>query len=202
MGVSGASGKGTRTGEMDALRSRLQKAEKGLQEVEERYALATSAALEGIYEWNLESGRLFLTDRAKEFFAFDQDDLTPAAWNARIHPDDWAGYRAAIVDHFKGRARHLEHEYRIGNADGGYRWILDRGVGVRDKAGRVTKVVGAVSDVTRRRLAEIDLRRARDQAEEALEHQTAMAEILRVMSRSPTNAQPVFDLVAQRAGKL
>ena len=112
------------------------------------------------------------------------------------------GYRAAIIGHFKGRAPHLEHEYRIVDAEGGYKWVLDRGVGVRDANDRVTKVVGALSDITRRKLAEIEVRRARDQAEEALEQQTAMSEILRVISRSPTDVQPVFDLVAQRAGKL
>jgi PAS domain S-box-containing protein len=185
-----------------APQARLRQAERRLREVEERYALATSAALEGIYEWDLAAGRLFLTERAKEFFALAGEDLTPAAWNARIHADDYSGYRAAIVDHFKGRTPHLEHEYRIADATGGYKWVLDRGVGVRNAKGRITKVVGALSDITQRKLAEIELRGARDRAEEALEQQTAMSEILRVMSRSPTDAQPVFDLVAQRAGRL
>ncbi|MEO8751498.1 MAG: GAF domain-containing protein [Casimicrobiaceae bacterium] len=37
---------------------------------------------------------------------------------------------------------------------------------------------------------------------EALQQQTATSEILRLIARSPTDTQPVFDLVAQRAGKL
>jgi len=202
MRAQGDGRKQTNTGKQTTLQARLQDAERRLREFEERYALATSAALEGIYEWDLEAGSLFLTERAKEFFALAGDDLTPAAWNERIHPDDYLGYRAAIVDHFKGRARRLEHEYRITDAEGGYKWILDRGVGVRDASGRITKVVGALSDITRRKSGEIELRRARDEATDALEQQTAIGEILRVMSRSPTNAQPVFELVAQRAGKL
>ena len=182
--------------------ARLAQAEARLHDVEERYALATSAALEGIYEWHIGAGRLILTEHAKRFFALADDRLTPAAWNDRIHPDDFLGYRAAIVRHFKGGTRHLEHEYRIRDAGGGYKWILDRGVGVRDAAGRVTRVVGALSDITERKLAEIEVRRARDRAEAALRQQNAVSEILRVMSRSPSDAQPVFDLVAQRAGNL
>ena len=140
MATQGNRGEAARTGAPDALRELLQQTERRLREVEDRYALATSAALEGIYEWDLDAGKLFLTDRAKEFFALAGDDLTPAAWNARIHPDDYPGYRAAIVDHFKRIAPRLEHEYRIADADGGYKWVLDRGVGVRSANGRVTKV--------------------------------------------------------------
>jgi PAS domain S-box-containing protein len=180
----------------------LKRVELALAESRERYALATWAATEGIYEWNLVTGSLFLSDRAKTFFGVKGDKLTPAAWNARVHRDDFPGYRAALADYFKARTPQFEHEYRSRNTAGGYSWVIDRAAAVRDAGGKVIRLVGALADVTQRKLAEIELRRARDEATEALERQTATAEILNVIARSPSEVQPVFDAIAANAMRL
>ena len=50
--------------------------------------------------------------------------------------------------------------------------------------------------------AELELRRARDDATEALERQTATADILRVISGSPTDVHPVFEAIVQSGTRL
>ena len=181
----------------------LKRVERALKESQDRYALATQAATEGIYEWNLGTGTLFLSERAKEFFAVGGKRLTPAAWNRRVHRDDFPGYRAALIAHFKNKkALHFENEYRIRGASGDYSWVVDRAVADRDGAGRVMRLIGALRDVTQRKRHELELQRARDEAAEALERQTATAEILKVIAQSPSDVQPVFDVIVDRAVQL
>ena len=180
----------------------LKRAEEALRKTEERLSLASSAATEGIYEWDLASGSLFLTDRARDFFSLPGERLTPAAWNTRVHAEDFPAYREALVAYFKGRAAQLEVEYRVADAKGGYRWVLDRGIALRGPDGRVTRLIGALTDMTQRKRAEIEVREARDRARAALADQTATAEILRVMAGSPTDVKPVFDAIAASATRL
>jgi signal transduction histidine kinase len=63
---------------------------------------------------------------------------------------------------------HYELEFRMRGKDGGYRWILSRGMVVeRDAAGRPLRAVGTHVDLTARKAMELELRAARDTAEAA-----------------------------------
>ncbi|HEY5636074.1 MAG TPA: GAF domain-containing protein [Burkholderiales bacterium] len=202
IGIRDARGKVVRmvgsTGDID----RLKRLEQALAESEARYALATRAATEGIYDWNVGTGELYLSDRAKTFFAIKGRKLTPAVWSSRIHAEDLPAYRAVMARYFKGEIQQFEHEYRIQSASGSYNWIQDRAVAERGESGRVQRLVGAITDISARKQAEIELLQAHDETAAALERQTATAEILRVISDSPTDVAPVLKAVAERAARI
>ena len=141
----------SKTEQKDLVQTRL---ERTLRETEERYALVSEAVAEGIYDWNIEQNLLFVSPRLMEIFSFTGAGLTSKDWNERVHPDDRESYRTALRDCFKQRSPKLECQYRIRAAGGNYHWVEDHGLPIRNDAGRTIRLVGAVTDVSRRRRME------------------------------------------------
>jgi diguanylate cyclase (GGDEF)-like protein/PAS domain S-box-containing protein len=149
----------TQTQQLDrALRYaiRHQDALKALAESEERYALALQGANDGLWDWDVRAERLYCNARWKAMLGYEPDELTdtPGEWLGRVHADDRAALNQALDAHLAGTSRHFESEHRVQHRDGSYRWMLARGLAVRDRTGRATRIVGSLADVTDRKEAE------------------------------------------------
>lgn len=132
------------------------KAETALRESEERYALAAAGANDGLWDWNLGSNRIFFSDRWKEMLGFSADEIGDGAeeWFSRIHPEDVQRVTAQIDAHLSGAAANFESEHRVRHFDDSYRWMLVRGLAVRDADGNAYRIAGSMTDITERKRSE------------------------------------------------
>jgi diguanylate cyclase (GGDEF)-like protein/PAS domain S-box-containing protein len=126
-----------------------------LRESEERYALSARGANDGLWVWDLRADEVYYSPRWKAMLGYKEDEIgaSPEEWLTRVHPDDVVLLRTAIDRHLRGETPHLESEYRMRCRDGSDRWMLSRGLAVRDAGGTPVRFAGSQTDVTERKLA-------------------------------------------------
>lgn len=138
--------------------SRL-KTESELARSEERYALAAEGSKDGLWDWLLDSGEIYYSDRWKGMLGFAPDEIAPDPdeWFDRVNPDDRPVLQAEIAEAQNGPEDHFEVEYRMEHRSGETRWMLGRGVAVRSEDGSVHRMAGSQTDITARKRAEEQL---------------------------------------------
>ena len=131
-------------------------AEAALQESEERYALAVRGANDGLWDWNLRTNVIYFSPRWKYMIGGDESSVSgsPDEWFKRVHPEDLERILADIAAHTEGLTPQFENQHRMLHADGSYRWMLSRGVAVRDAAGKAHRMAGSQTDITEGKLSD------------------------------------------------
>ncbi|HET7705386.1 MAG TPA: diguanylate cyclase, partial [Thermoanaerobaculia bacterium] len=126
-----------------------------LRESEERYALSARGANDGLWVWDLRKDTVYYSPRWKSMLGYLEHEIgdSPREWFTRVHPDDIAVLDAAIAMHREGTTPHLASEYRMLCRDGAYRWMLGRGLAVRDADGTPSRIAGSQTDITERKVA-------------------------------------------------
>jgi diguanylate cyclase (GGDEF)-like protein/PAS domain S-box-containing protein len=119
----------------------------------DRYAAAAQATGDGVFDWDLRSDRLWLSDAWIGLIGAEGIAGSPADWLDRVHPADRDALTAAIRAHVDEGAPRLESEHRLRDKAGAWRWVLARGRVSRDAAGKAFRLAGTVTDVTERREA-------------------------------------------------
>ncbi|WP_349367993.1 EAL domain-containing protein [Salinarimonas sp.] len=135
----------------------LERSQALLRESEERLAFALEATNDGLWDWSVETGTVWFSERWATMLGYEADEIAPhvSSWERLVHPDDMPAVEAALTANFEGRVPIYECEHRVRHKDGTWRWILDRGkVVARADDGRPLRMVGTHTDITARKEAE------------------------------------------------
>jgi len=126
------------------------RAQEALRESEERYALAAQGANDGLWDWNVLTNFVHYSPRWKAMLGCQEGEVggTPEEWFDRIHDADRERVKQEIAAHQKGLTPHFESENRMLHKDGSFRWMLSRGLAVRDASGKTLRMAGSQTDIT------------------------------------------------------
>jgi PAS domain S-box-containing protein len=147
-----------------------QQAEESLREKEEQLQLALEGSGDGFWDWNIQTGEVYLSPRYLEMLGYEADELPPElnSWDRLIHPDDKPWAMETLNAHLADSSVPYQFDYRLLTKSGEWKWIANYGkVVTRDENGAPLRMTGTHRDVSDKKLAEIQLQQAVLSAEAA-----------------------------------
>lgn len=111
----------------------------------------TASAEAGLWVMNVDTGRIWATDKLREVLHFEPDEpLSFERFLEVVHLDDREKAKATLARSLK--TRHLVSlEYRIVPSDGSVRWVVSRGRSYPATQGNPQRLMGVTVDITARK---------------------------------------------------
>jgi PAS domain S-box-containing protein len=146
----------------------LVRAQRELQESEQRLALAVRAHRIGIFDWDIQQGKVVWSEEQERVFGLAPGTFegTIAAWSSRIHREDAARVMAEFAELWRQRRSTCSFSFRAIWPNGETRHVEGSGRFFYDDHGKALRMVGVNIDVTERKHAEDELRKVNSELEE------------------------------------
>lgn len=142
--------------------ARLDREERELKRSEAFLAEAQRLSLTGSFSWRVASGEITWSEQLYRIFEFEPAaPVTLDRIGTRVHPDDIPLLNDMIARASRAAAD-FDYEHRLLMPDGSVKHLHLIGHGTRDKDGEL-EYMGAVQDVTQRRLSDEALAQARSE---------------------------------------
>lgn len=134
--------------------------QKRLQESEIRFDQAMQAANDGLWDWNLETDEIYLSDNWKRMLGYEPDELPNEfiIWESLTHPEDRIQAYQTLNDYMEGRSDRFSMEMRMLHKNGEWRYILSRARFYQHKNGP-KRLIGTHVDMTQNRQLQRELER-------------------------------------------
>ena len=133
------------------------KIEQALSQSEARWQFALDGSDQGVWDWNIDSGTTYFSDKWAAMVGLRPQDLESNInqWHRLIHPEDLETVNAAINNHLGSISELFNCEHRLKTSEGAYIWFLAKGKVVeRDAFGRPIRMIGTHTDISDRKLKE------------------------------------------------
>lgn len=138
------------------------------EESNQRYEMVSQATNDPIWDWHIESGDIIWNDKVDTFGYPRALKKNIDWWDLHIHPEDAERVKSKIRSYLDGKQLQWTDTYRFQCADGSYRYLLDRGIILRDNKGKATRMIGVMQDNTESVLLQRKLEQEKQQKERAV----------------------------------
>ncbi|MBN1782459.1 PAS domain S-box protein [bacterium] len=175
--------------------------EASLRESQERLKLALEGTNDGLWDYSPKANTVYFSARWFSMLGYPPFSLpsTMDTWKRLLHPEDAPDAKKALNQFVRSNRDFYTNEYRLRTADGEYRYVLSRGKAVeRDKNGRITRMVGTITDITEQKEADARIRESETKFRQIVESSPMGMHMYRLDGRNRlifTGANPAADTI-------
>jgi PAS domain S-box-containing protein len=137
----------------------LQSTEQHLRDSEIRFRTLTEAVPQMLWSTDPSGNADYLSQQWLTYTGQTLQGGIGSGWQEVLHPEE-RDQIAAVWRHSVESGETYEVQVRLRRADGVFRWMLVRGIPMRDTDGKITKWFGTCTDMHEQRMAEERLRKA------------------------------------------
>jgi len=167
----------------------IKSANKKVYDLKERYELAMKGSNDGLWDWNIVNGTIYVSDLWKSMIGFESDNQsTLKNWFLLIHIQERKHLCNLMKEHLRGNSEFFVAEHRLKLQDGSYIWVLSKGKMILDSFGNPYRMVGYLTNIDNHKRTDLHFKLAKEKAEAA---NRAKSKFLAHMSheiRTPLNA--------------
>ena len=153
------------------------RAQKEIDKMYERYHFAINASSDAIWDLDIATGFIYLSDSFCTFTGYRKEEITPTLeWLfSKIHPQDKNRIKVNVDYCLNNNVTNWENEYRFQIADGSYRHLSDKAY-AHHEDGKLNRVIGAMQDITERKKLEAQLLHEQVQKQRMINQATIKAQ--------------------------
>ncbi len=134
--------------------SKRKLAEEKLTISEKRFALAMEATKDGLWDWDIATGKVYYSPGYSTMLGYSSEDFPPHinTWIELIHEEDKDRVLVANSDCIENKCNDFQVEFRMQAGDGSWIWVLLRGMAAsRDNNRRATRLIGTQTSISDRK---------------------------------------------------
>ena len=115
--------------------SEIKENERKLELYNERLELALLASEAGLWDWNIQTGHVYFSERWCSMLGYNSDEIEPnvSSWENLVHPDDVAAVMEILTNHLENKIPLYKSEHRARTKSGEWKWVLDTGLGYKER---------------------------------------------------------------------
>jgi PAS domain S-box-containing protein len=140
--------------------SELKKKEEEVRIAKERFEFVSRATSDVIWDLDVRDNSIYISPAFATIFGYDpKQGFDTQSWFANIYHDDKARMNKIQQKIFNDASvNNVNASYRFKRADGTIAFVENKGIVIRNAAGKVMRLVGAMRDITKQKKIETELK--------------------------------------------